>query len=286
MVVCCFFRSYVNGEEFSSVGLREMLYDDQKGGYWFTISIVEVYLSFALLAYLIIWKNLGKQWYLYGFVLSVVFKLFFYVISKTHIFDEFFRETFNFLSLYKSIYYAPFFYMGVVWRVYLSKSINYLAFPTYARRRKYEWTLLACIVYIIAVSYINSEGSSKLEAISSLVFLPVAFACIFIFRDSITSKKRICRWLVYVGRRTLPIYLLHYFAIVILLRLGVFDILYGIAKIPMVNIIVILTITGVVTGFCCMADNMLKRYVPWLHSAIFSPLDCMPTKPVSSMTNV
>lgn len=279
MVTYSFFVQYMNGEELSFRMLGKLVSSDLKGGYWFTISMVEIYLSFAILAFLIIHRGLSKKWYLYGFIFSMLFRFSFYVFSKNPVYNEYLSDLFNFLSLYKSIYYAPFFYMGVVWRVYNQKMGSLISHISR------WWIPLICILYVIIVMYINERKLSSLEAVWGLVALPVAFGCVYSFRDQISSRNPICKMIIYVGKRTLPVYLFHYFFINILIRMGVFELLSPFGEIPIVGIAVMLILTGSVTWVCCILDYVIKNYIPWLHSMVFSPIERKQPKHISSLTN-
>lgn len=184
-------------------------YSPMKYGYWFTISLFEYFVVYVLIA-----KPLNKIKHSWKYDISLlIIGLFIFVatISPQKVLSLIgISDTLPNALGYSNFQYFIYFVLGVIvkrrfdlFKKYLNNSIL--------------TGLTITLFFIIALIWIK-EGAVHGVTINLLIviFLGisgcfVSFSFFYKYQDSFTKEKRAGRILQYIGRRTLDIYLLHYF---------------------------------------------------------------------------
>lgn len=180
---------------------------DSKYGYWFTLALFEFIVIYIGIEVLFNKEQSNKKE-----IGVMLFLLFFSFIAFYYEYVRFdynlgiFRKLLTLLSFSKSKYIF-FFWLGT----YVRKN-----FTTFIRLTDSEYMMAVCIiVYIICVITHNYSTNIEFVFISRMLSgisgIIIVFTYFRKYEVHFSKSKRIGKALQYIGRRTLDIYLLHYF---------------------------------------------------------------------------
>ena len=191
-----------------------------KLGYWFTEVLLEMFLIYYTVSFLMRRRRLVSRQIVLG-VISICF----FVLSMLG--SSFYAEhaLSNWLCLSNLFLYFQFFVFGVIVSCYHEKVFRVIENPYII-----GVILLSFFGLYIAGFYLHHSAESVLmigvsKNVNNLVrYLGVItlFAVFRYYRQFFSSDTRVGRGLQYIGRRTLDIYLLHYFLIPTLPCVGSF----------------------------------------------------------------
>lgn len=192
----------------------------EKLGYWFTEALLLMFIIYYTVSFLLRKKNLKiRQFVLVGISIGAYLLAFRSVTHYQHI------QIANWLGLYNLLLYLQFFVFGNIVSCYRKKLFKILD----SSLIRGAIIILLAGVYILYLSqedvqssYIHT-GTTKIliEAISYLGILTT----LNVFRhysQFFSSETKIGSGLQYIGRRTLDIYLIHWFLIPVIPSLGTF----------------------------------------------------------------
>ncbi len=243
------------------------IYDPAKLGYWFTISLVEVYLIYtAISAAMFFMKVDIKRQALVYLVISVVSGLIYILFLKSYSPEGILLKFYSVLSIAKFSALIPFFFLGVFCRIYETQFIRILSKPFV--------TVVAFGLFIV-LSLLSQEVNQidNLIYYGSRVFGLMAVVSIFVcgkkYFDSTTPAGR---YLIRIGRNTLPIYLFHFF-LIIALPVIVTDFETYKDQLTLrwyVELPVVLLISVFIAEICMLVDRMLKAF-PKVYCLTFNP---------------
>ena len=181
-------------------------FNTDKGGYWFTYTLFFYFIFYSFANYLIIrhLKNdVAKD------IILVVIGLFIYICSYFYSFCP--KETIFFdIAIYLSVAkwkYFIFYCFGVLVKKHFD---NFKQLTD----NKYIIGAIISLFFLLAISSIKfhlDNWESLLFIIIGLLGITVIFSFFRRYEDCFTKDKFLGRNLQYIGRRTLDIYLLHYF---------------------------------------------------------------------------
>lgn len=172
------------------------------GGYWFTLVLFEMFLVYFSTSF--IWKHISQKYYSLAIIGSIVFVFAITVplegtsISKWLVFG-FFRQ------------FYPFFVVGLLTRKYQEKFLYIMSKDYVVTSLIFLSILLAIIFHKLDLVNTNISLFSVLMKIEGVVMLFVVFNCFFSTRSFWSKENRFAYVFRWVGRRTLDIYMLHYF---------------------------------------------------------------------------
>lgn len=192
--------------------INSIFHENVLQGYWFTISLFEYFFIYSI--YMFLLCN-NKHKIIYGCFLSI----FAYVLAKAtnspSINNIVTPELTNVLLLDKLKYYI-FFFFGTITRQYIetfTKITDKKAFITFI-----ILIFFFNILYLTKFISIFSNNNLIKALISNFIFITNGFSGIIItftiFRknaDSFSESNKYAKYLQFIGRRTLDIYMLHYF---------------------------------------------------------------------------
>lgn len=229
---------------------------NMKAGYWFTIALFEFFVLYCLS---VLFTNRGNDLTIIG----IAFIL--YIASSLYRFYQLKGEEvciFNFIGIIHWRFYL-FFILGTLIKKHFGSFCNWM---------DNQYVSAAIIVSMVTINIIISRFFS-IHTYNTITFLIQGTLGIMIvftfFRHYQESFKKECflgKWLQYIGRRTLNIYLLHYFFLPRNLEyLGRFFICQ---ENPVIEFFVSLFLALLVIAVCLVVSNII-RLSPFMAHYLF-----------------
>ncbi len=232
-------------------GLYEFITTQSKLGYWFTISLLEMFIIYYTTSLIMqsIYKNREIPAKVFNFTLIAI-ALFVYccIFLTTHPATKAACDT---LSLYYTTKFYIFFTAGIIASKYKECFFSIL--------NKEKFIITALLLYFLFTVLLQTSGNKLTEHIyrNTIAFAGIFFLICFFKKNENAFKKTttVGKVLQYVGTRTLDIYLLHYFFIPQLPQIGGF--IKGTDNI-VVEFSAALVVSAVIIGFCLLVSNVLR----------------------------
>lgn len=242
--------------------LLHTIYDPAKRGYWFTFSLIQVFFLLVFLLYIFKRKNTPKQTqaFIIGILIiaSSIAALFCFRDLENG--PSVVRQAVSVLSLEKTIELLPFFLFGVLCKIYEKNFLKIIANPI---------VILISIVSFLTLDLVfEGDFVYYLKRWTLLICIVSIFA---VFQSFLTPSKTLGKYLLRLGKNTLPVYLFHFF---VLLLLSVYAEQY-IPSIknslinPFVEIPVVCIISMLITEVVLYFEKFLKK-TSLLHKLIYS----------------
>lgn len=233
-----------------------------KYGFWFTIVLFEFYILYIIIARII--EKL-KNKYLYDIILiSIGVFVFICVIKKdilTSIIPEYIINAVGILHWR----YFIFFLFGIIIKR------HFYFFNKLISNSKFIGSIII-IFFIASLSYLKLGGfNSFILNLPYLLFvgfagITITFSFFYKYQDSFTKETKVGRVLQYIGKRTLDIYLLHYFFLPHNLQMIGEWFTENIN--PTLEFFVSLTLAAMVIALCLVVSNII-RISPFLANWLF-----------------
>ena len=182
------------------VSLYDGLMDKYKAGYWFTLALLEFFVLYAAVRFLI------RRWW--SAIILVAVGLVLYALcwptmtTGHHTIDN----TLALLSVHQ-------------WRFFIFLVLGTLTrqhFATVERWLDGKWLLPVCVACYLLVNAFGAmlhADAVPMRLLLSLTGLVAVFAFFRSRQTLFSGDKRLGRMMQFVGRRTLDIYLIHYFLV-------------------------------------------------------------------------
>ena len=266
-IVFFLFGAVILGKEFGQT-VMTWLGESTKGGYWFTIVLLYMFIVYYVFCFFES-RLPSKSWI--SIVLLFVVSLFFYetcyqprhfswAMGYRGIRSEFICYT----SLDQLFMYFPFFIYGNIVRRYWDQT---------QRLMDSKW-FFPIVIVLAVFSALDSQKWHVLRmewaiiplTLARFSLLTIAFMYFRHYKDYLTKLTITGRFLQYIGRRTLDIYLIHLIFLPNLPTIGTFFKVYKYNFILDTTLSVLIAI--VVIGFCCITSNIL-RISPFLRKWLF-----------------
>jgi hypothetical protein len=235
-----------------------------KYGYWFTISLFEYFVLYVLIAKLL---NKIKHSWRYDISLLIIGLFIFIATISTQKtlsligFSDILPNAFGFGQMHYFIYFI----LGVIAKRRFDILESYI-------NNKYLIGGTIVLFFIIALVWLK-EGAIYGLFINLLIilFLGIAgtiitFSFFYKYQDSFTKETKVGRVLQYIGKRTLDIYLLHYFFLPHNLQMIGEWFTENIN--PTLEFFVSLTLAAIVIALCLIVSNII-RISPLLANWLF-----------------
>lgn len=219
----CFCLIYVY--LYRHLDIMVLMKDNMKLGYWFTIVLFEMFLLMYTMNVVLFSKDEEKFKKRMLIALVVVSVFAFGLLSIPSIIPSVI-EIFNFFSLYQLLIYFLYFAFGYICSMYKEIFDNVIS-------NKYFTTII--IVLFAVLFYVDSfylsqnanRGFWQLTLLHilfnksiGLLGLLIVFNIFRVYKDFFTIENKIGRAFQFIGKRTLDIYLLHYFFLPSLPQVG------------------------------------------------------------------
>ena len=184
----------------NKIGLIDGLFDGPKHGYWFTFVLFEYFVFYAIVRFFV------RNWW--GDVILVILGICTYPFSWPAIKDALpiSNDILDFFS-FQHWHYFIFFVLGTLTRKY---------FDTVQRWLDSKWLLACCILFF----FLEIPFFDLLHIDGNIMGFPMSLTGLVILFSFFRQKQRLFshetrvgRVFQYVGRRTLDIYLIHYFLV-------------------------------------------------------------------------
>lgn len=223
------------------------IFDGAKEGYWFTITLFEFFVIYVLLRILcrkLKYKN-GLDW----FILTAAVIIYF--VRRWYLTSGLYEEPAFLLIGMENINYFLFFVIGTLARKHYDK-VQQLAQNGYI----VAVGLLFFFCAIIYKFHENQPTSSILYLSIRIVGVMLVFTFFMKNENLFTQETRLGRVLQYIGRRTLDIYLLHYFFLP--RNLGPIAQFFNTYQNPSLEIFVSLIISIMVICLCLLMSKIIR----------------------------
>lgn len=219
-----FFFGLICAYAYLKVDFLAFVTSSSKLGYWFTIALLEMF----LLVYTMNWvlyqccKKESKPCKVIALVLIYVAL---YLCRLIPDYVPALSGTYDVLSLHYVSLYFPFFAFGYICSMYKEKFSRLLEHKHFAA---IAIVLFAVLFYVRREYILPNLGGGALIFISSfftqlavgILGLLIVYNTFRTYADSFSADKKVGSALQYIGKRTLDIYLLHYFFIPYLPQVG------------------------------------------------------------------
>ncbi len=231
----------------SNISVFDGFIDKQKMGYWFTFVLLEYYVFYAGVRFFV--RSRWASWILVAMGIAM-----YYVCWPTMTVHH--QTTDNALALISAHQ----------WRFFLFFVLGTLVkqhFDTVQRWLDGKWLLPVCIVFYFMVNAFSDVLPVKTVTMKGLLSLTGLVILFTFFRNKqalFSRETRLGRTMQYVGRRTLDIYLIHFF----LLPRHLSDFtLFIDHPMPVIEFFVSSVIAVIVIAGCLLISNII-RLSPWL----------------------
>ena len=226
---------------FKDKSLVESITNKFKSGYWFTFTLFTYYVIYAVIQYLFLKFKVHKPAHILP--TYIVIGLFLYFNGATQIlFKLGASETVTGALGTANMQFFIFFLLGTLTRRY---------FQTFESLLEKSYTLLLCIVAFFSINIfidLTTEPKVTFKFYSLLLAIMGITISFSLFRKNSTffnNDNMLSKVLKFIGRRTLDIYLLHFF----FLYKGFansFPVLHNIVDYPLIEFFISLTIATIV----------------------------------------
>jgi len=234
------------------VALWDGMMEKQKMGYWFTLVLLEFFVIYAAMRFIV-----RQGWYKVILV-AMGLVLYYYCWSNMTTGVQRIDNLFLLLSVPQWRFFI-FFVLGTLVKEH---------FDTVQQWLDNKWTLAVCITFYMLVNALGDmvmAHSIPMKFLLSLSGLTIVFA-FFRSRQALFSREtRLGRTMQYVGRRTLDIYLIHYFLVPT--GLG-FITIFSDHPMPVIELAVSSILAITIIAACLLVSEII-RLSPWLARWLF-----------------
>lgn len=237
--------------------LYETVVTSNKGGYWFTITLFEFFLSYILVQS-IMGLRIGRY---FVWILGVI-----YILIGMEPFCDIIGRMgldFDMLSCIKLRYFV-FFCFGTLFREHFSRIEKVF--------NSSLWMSVSVVTTFLVCFYLYKFGVNRgveravLGGIAGLGGILVVFCFFYRYQKTFEQNTRLGGFLQYVGKRTLDVYLLHYFFIP--RNLGFMNDWFNLYPNPSMEFIVSVVLALVTIVLCLVTSNVI-RLSPFLAHWLF-----------------
>lgn len=228
------------------------------GGYWFTIVLFQMYLIYLSLS--LFSRCISKNIVIKSLILiSVIFIGILLVYDRSaHIWEILCWE-----NLTK---YTQFFTVGIICSKYRNRFFELID-------KNYFRTIMICGWIISMLIWYNSDIKDNWPYFYSIVHdilvryfaLLTVIICFFSKREGLSSETKISRCLKYIGRRTLDIYMIHYF---FLPNMTFFEEYLQGGNTLVIQLMISGLMTAIIVALCLLISGILRKS-PTLETWLF-----------------
>ena len=249
-------------------GIVENFHSPMKGGYWFTIALLWMFVIYYLFAYLES-KLKVKSWI--PITLLFIVSLCFYetcYLPQTFPWAQGYKgepiQWLNDTCLSQVMYYFPFFLFGNIVHRYWDQAQKVMDskwfFPVVVI------VVIVCTMDVLKWHNLRWEWTNLPSTLAKFGLLVITFMYFRYYKDHFTKFSPIGRSLQYIGRRTLDIYLLHFFFLPNIPTVGMFFNKYRHNFVLDTTLAVVIALLIIV--FCIISSNIL-RVSPFFRKYLF-----------------
>lgn len=233
--------------------------DFNKAGYWFTIVLLEMFLllysaNFVLYKFNKIESKSNRTF----FLLLIVGCLYLVRLIPEHI--PSLNGLYNILTLHYTTAYFFYFALGYICSMYKEKFTAILEKKSFVIVAIFLFVLSFYVHRIYILPHLgDSVTISLLGMVAPLIIgasgLLIVFNTFRVYSEAFSSDTQVGRILQYIGKRTLDIYLLHYFFLPYIPQIGR---MLGQGNNVALELLLGGTISLLVIGLCMVVSNVLR----------------------------
>lgn len=243
-----------------NLDLKAFVTDNMKLGYWFTIVLLEMFLLVYTVNVFVYSTNSKLFKKRQQFIITTLAIVLFFVAFICKVLPTL-EKVCDIFSLHATFKYFPYFAFG-----YLC-SMDKESFHKLIDSRYFLFAIIVgfSILFYINQFYIYSKiGDSAIYRMLYFIIrtfigflgLLIVYSTFRTYKESFTSDKNIGRALQYIGKRTLDIYLLHYFFLPgYMPQLGC---MFCTGKHVVLELVIGCVISLIVVGLCLVVSNILR----------------------------
>ena len=232
--------------------LENIFLNPGKGGYWFTYMLFVYFVIYVSLQGLMRLFKIQKYETAILIIIGIIINL-----LSTRVERFLNHDFFNLLSIYNWNFYL-YFTFGCLAKKYFDKFQKLLD-------SKYfipfvQLSFLAACIYLAHYSYLNEvlRLRTVMQIYPALAGIVIVVAFFRKYEASFTQERWLGRCLQSVGRRTLDVYLLHYFFLPRGLNVDKYEWGRVIADNPTPEFAVSISLSILVIGICLIVSNVLR----------------------------
>ena len=246
------------------ISIFNAIFREGKAGYWFTFTLFEYYILYITITTLL--KNIkNKVWYDIS-LLAIGIITYLATFKPEEIYQLIGANPSIFDALeFPMFKYFIFFLFGIIIKR------NFQAFKNFINN-PYKIGTIIFLFLVLSLIYLKIGCTPYAPInIAFLIFAGIAgiivtFSFFYKYQDSFTKETKVGRVLQYIGKRTLDIYLLHYFFLPRNLHMVGEWFTENIN--PTLEFFVSLTLAAMVIALCLVASNII-RISPFLANWLF-----------------
>ena len=237
----------------NDISLANGLMDKYKAGYWFTLALLEFFVLYAIVKFCL--RN--RRW---SSIILVIIGLTLYACCWPEMATG--NKTIDNLFMLLSVHQ---------WRFFIFLVLGALVrehFGTIERWLDSKWALPVCISFFLLVNAFGDILPVKTIPVRFFLSLTGLVIVFSFFRNKQTLFSRetaLGRTMQYVGRRTLDIYLIHYFLIPTGLS---FVTVFEVHPMPVIELAASSVIAVIIIAMSLLVSNII-RLSPWLAKWLF-----------------
>lgn len=237
--------------------LYNFIYNDAKYGYWFTLVLLQMFLLYYFICYITrkyTIKGNFKPFIFLMIITSIIINLALSPIRRLPILESWCNIT----SFVYTCTYFIYFVFGIVASIYREKLIKALnnkyitaiTIITFFTLSYFKFTVLEYNSFVIEKLYTRA-----IPIILGISGILLVFNFFRTYQESFTKETKLGKGLQYIGKRTLDIYLLHYFLLPTLPIVGTF-----LKESPnmLIELVCGLTLAIIITVLCLIISNILR----------------------------
>jgi fucose 4-O-acetylase-like acetyltransferase len=244
-------------------GFIKAMQSPTKGGYWFTWSLLHMFVLYYIFSFFESkwnrrnsWVPIATLWFISLFGYATLYMPSWFTYHKDLFFD--------YSSLKMTMMYFHFFLFVNIVRRY---------WQGWQRLFDSKWFLpvVLCVVFFSCADFLKwhtlqFQWTNLPRTTAMYLLMLIVFMFFRFYKDSFTKNTRLGRFLQYIGVRTLDIYLIHFLFIPNLPQIGKF---LNVSKGNIVMDILVSIVAGlVVIAFCCLVSSVI-RMSPVLKRLLF-----------------
>lgn len=192
-IVFCFIYIFISGHSIESV-----FFDQTKLGYWFTIAMFEVYIIYAFVSFILAKRHVSNKIKCIVFIALIVFSHLCMSLITRYAPDIFQNKLWTLTSIGQGLVYFKYFLFGV-----LCKMCNRQFFALIDSKIGVSLLMILFVILLFVETPISLALQGFLGA--TIVFT------LFRYYNHIFSKESfVGRNLIFIGKQTLEIYLIHF----------------------------------------------------------------------------
>ena len=244
-----FFLVYLH---FTGTSVYDGFIDKQKCGYWFTFVLLEYYVFYAAVRFFV--RSRWASWILAA--IGIALYSFCWPTMTVH--NQTADNALALISAHQWRFFL-FFVLGTFVKQHYDKVQQWL---------DNKWVLAVCIVFFILVNAFRDVLPVKTVIMKGMLALTGLVIMFTFFRNKqavFSQETKLGRTMQYVGRRTLDIYLIHFFLLPRHLSEFTF---FSDHPMPVIEFFVSSLIAIMVIAVCLVISNIF-RLSPWLAHWLF-----------------